>query len=58
MAMPSVGDKAPEFSLPVSREDKVGLNDYVGKKKRGTGVLSPGLYGWLKAGAGQLRSRP
>ncbi len=32
MAMPSVGDKAPEFSLPVSREDKVGLNDYVGKK--------------------------
>ena len=32
MSMPSVGDKAPEFSLPVSREDKVGLNDYVGKK--------------------------
>ena len=32
MAMPSVGNKAPEFSLPVTREEKVGLGDFVGKK--------------------------
>ncbi len=32
MAMPSVGNKAPEFSLPVTREEKVGLSDFVGKK--------------------------
>ncbi len=32
MAMPSVGDKAPDFSLPVTREDKVALSDFVGKK--------------------------
>lgn len=32
MSMPSVGDKAPDFSLPVSREEKVGLKDYLGKK--------------------------
>jgi peroxiredoxin Q/BCP len=32
MAMPSVGTKAPEFSLPVSREQNVSLRDYLGKK--------------------------
>ncbi len=32
MAMPSVGDKAPEFSLPITRDQKVGLNDFIGKK--------------------------
>jgi peroxiredoxin len=32
MAMPSVGEKAPEFTLPVSREQKVGLKDFLGKK--------------------------
>jgi peroxiredoxin len=32
MAMPNVGDKAPDFSLPVSREQKVGLRDFLGKK--------------------------
>ena len=32
MAMPNTGDKAPDFSLPVSREQKVGLQDFSGKK--------------------------
>jgi len=27
-----VGDKAPDFSLPVSRDQKVGLTDFLGKK--------------------------
>jgi len=30
--MPSVGDKAPDFSLPVSRDEKVSLSNYAGKK--------------------------
>jgi len=32
MAMPSVGAKAPEFTLPVSREQNVSLKDYQGQK--------------------------
>ncbi len=32
MAMPSVGQKAPDFILPVSREQSVSLKDYAGKK--------------------------
>jgi len=32
MAMPSVGEKAPAFSLPVTRDEKVSLSDYAGKK--------------------------
>jgi hypothetical protein len=32
MPMPSVGQSAPEFTLPVSREQNVSLKDYVGKK--------------------------
>ena len=32
MAMPSVGMKAPEFTLPVSREQNISLNDYRGQK--------------------------
>jgi peroxiredoxin len=32
MAMPSAGAKAPEFTLPVSREQNVSLNDYRGQK--------------------------
>jgi peroxiredoxin Q/BCP len=32
MAMPNVGEKAPDFILPVSREQKVGLQDFRGKK--------------------------
>ena len=32
MGIPNVGDKAPNFSLPVSREQKVGLGDFAGKK--------------------------
>lgn len=32
MPMPSVGQKAPEFTLPVSREQNVSLKDYQGKK--------------------------
>jgi len=32
MAMPSPGQKAPEFTLPVSRDQKVSLSDYLGKK--------------------------
>lgn len=32
MAMPNVGDKAPDFTLPVSRDQKVSLKDYVGNK--------------------------
>jgi peroxiredoxin len=32
MAMPSVGTKAPEFTLAVSREQNVSLQDYQGKK--------------------------
>jgi peroxiredoxin len=32
MALPSVGTKAPEFTLPVSREQNVSLKDYYGQK--------------------------
>ncbi len=32
MAMPSVGEKASDFSLPVTRDQKVGLGDFLGKK--------------------------
>lgn len=32
MPMPTVGMKAPDFSLPVSRDQKVSLSDFVGKK--------------------------
>jgi len=32
MMMPNVGDKANDFSLPVTREQKVGLKDYLRKK--------------------------
>jgi mycoredoxin-dependent peroxiredoxin len=32
MAMPSVGTKAADFTLPVSREQNVSLNDYRGQK--------------------------
>lgn len=32
MTMPSAGTKAPEFTLPVSREQNISLNDYRGKK--------------------------
>lgn len=32
MAIPSVGTKAPEFKLPVSREQNVSLKDFEGKK--------------------------
>lgn len=32
MAMPNVGEKAPEFALAVSRDQKVGLKDFLGKK--------------------------
>jgi mycoredoxin-dependent peroxiredoxin len=32
MAMPSVGTKAPEFTLPISREQNVSLKDYHGQK--------------------------
>jgi peroxiredoxin len=32
MAIPSVGQKAPEFTLPISREQNVSLTDYQGSK--------------------------
>jgi peroxiredoxin len=32
MAMPNVGEKAPDFTLPVDRERSVGLKDFHGKK--------------------------
>jgi len=32
MAMPSIGQKAPEFPLPISREQNVSLKDYQGSK--------------------------
>ncbi len=32
MAMPNVGDKAPDFTLPITRDQKVALKDYLGKK--------------------------
>lgn len=32
MEMPIAGDKALDFSLPVSREQKVGLGNFLGKK--------------------------
>jgi peroxiredoxin Q/BCP len=32
MAMPNVGAKAPEFTLPISREQNIALKDYEGKK--------------------------
>ena len=32
MVMPNVGEKAPEFTLPISREQNISLNDYQGKK--------------------------
>jgi thioredoxin-dependent peroxiredoxin len=31
MTMPAVGTKAPDFTLPVSREQNVSLKDYQGK---------------------------
>jgi len=31
MGMPSVGEKASDFSLPVTRDQKVGLRDFLGK---------------------------
>jgi len=32
MPVPAAGQKAPDFSLPVSRDQKVSLSDYRGKK--------------------------
>ncbi len=32
MPMPNVGDKAPPFELSVSRDEKVSLGDFAGKK--------------------------
>jgi peroxiredoxin len=32
MAMPGVGQKAPDFTLPISREHNVSLRDYQGSK--------------------------
>lgn len=32
MAMPIAGEPAPDFSLPVSRDQKIGLKDFIGKK--------------------------
>jgi hypothetical protein len=32
MAMPNVGDRAPDFTLPVDRDKTVSLKDYLGKK--------------------------
>jgi peroxiredoxin len=32
MAMPSAGSKAPEFTLPVSREQNISLKDYQSKQ--------------------------
>jgi peroxiredoxin len=32
MATPVVGQKAPDFTLPISRDQKVGLQDFAGKK--------------------------
>src|SRR2546422_2693112 len=56
MVMPSVGQKAPEFTLPVSREQNVSLKDYEGKKNvvlafyplDFTGGLEGGLSGFEK----------
>jgi len=32
MAMPTVGQKAPAFTLPISREQNISLKDYQGSK--------------------------
>lgn len=32
MATPNVGDRAPDFTLPVTRDQKVSLKDFSGKK--------------------------
>jgi peroxiredoxin len=32
MSMPNVGSLAPEFTLPLSREQNVSLKDYKGEK--------------------------
>jgi peroxiredoxin Q/BCP len=32
MTMPNVGEKAPDFSLPVTMDQKVSLKDFLGKK--------------------------
>jgi peroxiredoxin len=32
MAMPNVGERAPDFTLPVDRERNVGLKDFAGKQ--------------------------
>jgi len=32
MAMPNVGQKAPDFTLPVTGDQKVGLKDFLGQK--------------------------
>ena len=32
-AVPKVGDRAPQFSLPSTKGTSVGLKDYIGKTK-------------------------
>jgi peroxiredoxin len=32
MVMPNVGEQAPEFTLPISREQNISLKDYRGNK--------------------------
>lgn len=32
MSMPNVGEKAPEFTLPVTFDRKVALKDFLGEK--------------------------
>ena len=55
MAMPNVGEKAPEFSLPVSRDENVSLGDYAGKKNVVLAFYPAGFHRRLKAGTNQLR---
>jgi peroxiredoxin len=39
MAMPTVGQKAPEFTLPISREQNISLKDYPGQQECSVSVL-------------------
>ena len=32
MAMPNVGERAPDFTLPVTRDQNISLKDFLGKK--------------------------
>src|SRR2546429_9436330 len=58
MAMPSVGQKAPEFTLPVSREQNVSLKDYEGKKNVVLAFYPLDFTGGLEGGINGVGKKP